>query len=54
MLLFNDDLQKRNAIEAMFFEAQALLGLGQGEEGRRLLQHVLELDQNHAGAADVL
>jgi tetratricopeptide (TPR) repeat protein len=54
MLLFNDDLQKRNTIEAMFLEAQALLGLGQDEEGRRLLQRVLELDQNHAGAADVL
>jgi tetratricopeptide (TPR) repeat protein len=53
MLLFNDDLQKRNRIEALFLEAQARLGLGETAESRALLDEILRLDQNHPGARDL-
>ena len=53
MLLFNDDLQKRNSVTSMFLEAQASLGLGEMAQARRLLNQVLELDRNHAPAADL-
>ena len=53
MLLFNDDLQKRNLIEAKFLEAQALLGLGQGAAAHRLLDEILAMDPNHGGAMDL-
>ena len=54
MLLFNDDLQKRNTIIATFLEAQARLGLRQIRRARRLLNQVLALDRNHDMAADLL
>jgi hypothetical protein len=54
MLLFDDDAQKRNVVTATFLEAQARLGLGEVETSRRLLDQVLELDRNHAAAADLL
>jgi tetratricopeptide (TPR) repeat protein len=54
LLLFNDDLQKRNTVNAMFLEAQASLGLGNAAQARELLQQVLELDRNHAPAADLM
>lgn len=53
MLLFNDDLQKRNLIEARFGEAQALLGLGDRAAAHRLLEEILAMDPNHAGAMDL-
>ena len=53
MLLFNDDLQKRNLIEARFLEAQARYGLGEIAEAHRLLDEVLAMDPNHAGAMDL-
>jgi tetratricopeptide (TPR) repeat protein len=53
MLLFDDDLQKRNLIGATLLEAQARLGLKQVRQARRLLRQVLELDRNHALAADL-
>lgn len=54
MLLFDDDLQKRNLIAATFLEAQAKLGLGQTRQAHRLLRQVLQLDRNHALAADLM
>ncbi len=54
MLLFAEDLEKRNKIEALYLRGQAMLGLGKSGEGARLLDEVLELDHNHAGAADLL
>jgi tetratricopeptide (TPR) repeat protein len=54
MLLFEDDLEKRNKIEALFLRGQALFGLGRTEEAKKLIGEVLELNQNHAGAADLL
>jgi tetratricopeptide (TPR) repeat protein len=54
MLLFEEDLEKRNQVEALFMRGQALFGLGKLAEARRLFGKVLEFDQNHAGAAEIL
>ncbi len=54
MLLFEDDLVRRNRMEALFLRAQSLAGLGRPAESVPLLQQVLKLDVNHAGAADLL
>jgi tetratricopeptide (TPR) repeat protein len=54
MLLFEDDLQRRQQATATFLMAQAELGLGQRREARRLLKKVLRLDRSHAPAADLL
>lgn len=54
MLLFEDDLQKRNQIAATFLQAQAWLGLGDVEKAQRLINEVLESDRNHPLAADQL
>ncbi len=53
MLLFNDDLQKRNTITALFLEAQASFGLGFRRRGQHLLTKVLRLDPNHTMACDL-
>jgi tetratricopeptide (TPR) repeat protein len=54
MLLFDDDLEKRNRIEALYLRGQAFLGLGKSADAVRCFHEVLELDRNHAGAADLL
>jgi len=54
MLLFNEDLRRRNRIDALFLRAQAAAGREDQSESRKLLSEVLELDGNHAGAADLL
>jgi tetratricopeptide (TPR) repeat protein len=54
MLLFEEDLSKRQHITATFLSAQALLGLGQHTLAKQLLADVLELDRSHAGARDLL
>ena len=54
MLLFEEDLQLRNRINASFLRAQALGGLEQPDEADRLLRQVLEMDANHSAAADLL
>jgi tetratricopeptide (TPR) repeat protein len=54
MLLFEDDLQKRNATTAAFLQAQATLGLGDVARSQQLLNRVLELDRSHDQAADLL
>jgi tetratricopeptide (TPR) repeat protein len=54
MLLFEEDLRRRNETEAKFLRAQALAGLGRTGESTSLLKEVLNLDSNHAGAADLL
>jgi tetratricopeptide (TPR) repeat protein len=53
MLLFDEDLAKRQHITATFLRAQALLGLGRGAEGRSALDEVLRLDRSHAAARDL-
>ena len=54
MLLFEDDLQKRNNVTATFLHAQAWLGLGDSAKARELLHEVMVLDRNHSRAADIL
>jgi tetratricopeptide (TPR) repeat protein len=53
MLLFDDDLQRRQETTALFLHAQAQLGLGQKTLARKLLATVLKRDPNHALAADL-
>jgi len=53
MLLFDDDLQYRQATTALFLQAQALLGLGHRSAAKRFLSTVLSRDPNHALAADL-
>ena len=54
MLLFHDDSQKRNEMTALFLQAQARIGMGDMVKGKGLIDQVLELDQNHPLAADLL
>jgi len=54
MLLFEEDIHKRNRVEALFLRAQALMGLGRGTEPECLLREVLALDGNDADASDLL
>ena len=53
MLLFDDDLQYRQATTAVFLQAQARLGLGQNATAKKLLQQVLQRDPSHALANDL-
>ncbi len=53
MLIFDEDLQKRQQITALFMEAQARLGLGQTTQAKKLLAAVLRRDPNHALASDL-
>jgi len=54
LLLFEEDLVKRQHIVATFLRAQALLGLGQEAEAICSLNEVLRLDHGHSGALDLL
>ncbi len=54
MLLFDDDLDRRQKITALFLEVQAQLGLGERAAARRLLAHVRRLDPAHTMAADLV
>ena len=54
MLLFEEDLQKRQHITATFLKALALLGFGQDNEARVALDEVQRLDRSHSGARDLL
>jgi cytochrome c-type biogenesis protein CcmH/NrfG len=54
MLLFEEDLERRQHITAMFLRAQALLGLGRRAEAQAALDEVLRLDRFHAAARDLL
>ena len=54
MLLFTDDLQKRNAIAAKFLKAQVNLGRGKNRRAIRLLKEVLADDPSFPLATDLL
>jgi tetratricopeptide (TPR) repeat protein len=54
MLLFEDDLQKRNTVKALFLQAEAWLGLGNNDRAQSLFREVLALDRNHPLAAGLL
>lgn len=53
MLLFEDDLQFRQATTALFMQAQAHHGLGDAKKARAILTAVRKRDPNHALAADL-
>jgi tetratricopeptide (TPR) repeat protein len=54
MLLFHEDLHRRNHVLAAFLRAQAACGLDGAEAAIPMLRAVLMLDSNHAGASDLL
>jgi tetratricopeptide (TPR) repeat protein len=54
MLLFREDIVRRNLIEAQFLRAQAFLGMERKSEAFALLHSVLEMDHNQFRAADLL
>jgi tetratricopeptide (TPR) repeat protein len=54
LLLFEDDLQKRNRVECLHFLALAELGMHNTERGIDLLKEVLSLDCNHMAAQQEL
>jgi tetratricopeptide (TPR) repeat protein len=54
MLLFEDDLQRRQENTARFIQAQAAHGLGRHRSAEALLEEVLRIDPNHIGATDLL
>ncbi|MFU1793205.1 DUF5107 domain-containing protein [Paenibacillus azoreducens] len=49
-LLFDDDLNKRNAIHCYFMMGLGLLGLGHPAQARVKFDKVLQMDPNHQGA----
>ncbi|MGB8479658.1 MAG: DUF5107 domain-containing protein [Acidobacteriaceae bacterium] len=54
MLLFREDLVRRNLIEARFLRAQAYLGLDRKSKALALLHSVVKMDHNQIRAADLL
>jgi tetratricopeptide (TPR) repeat protein len=54
LLLFEDDLARRNQIESRLLNALASLGSGDLEKALELLQNVIAEDPNHLFAAEML
>ncbi|HEV2133558.1 MAG TPA: DUF5107 domain-containing protein [Terracidiphilus sp.] len=54
MLLFHDDLSKRNRVESLLLKALASHGRGDPEKAVALLRQVLAEDPNHLFAAEML
>jgi tetratricopeptide (TPR) repeat protein len=54
MLLFEEDIDACNKLDAKYLRAQALVGMDRTKEAQQLLEEVLQVDHNHAGAADLL
>ena len=54
MLLFEEDLVKRNRVAALYLRGQGFAGLEQYREAEEALTALLEIDRNHAGAMDLL
>ncbi len=53
MVLFEEDLNGRNRIEARYLRARARAGMGRAQEAEQILDELLELDLNQVGAADL-
>jgi len=51
MLVFDIDINRRNYVFCNYLIALGKMGLGEVEQGKQLLQKVLEMDDNHQGAA---
>jgi tetratricopeptide (TPR) repeat protein len=53
MLLFDEDLQQRQRLTALFLLAQAAVGMGDRRGAAEALDEILKCDPNHAGAQDL-
>lgn len=53
LLVFEDDIQKRNTIDAKYLVALAETGLGNKEESVKILDEVLNLNSMHVGAKEL-
>ena len=53
-LLFEDDLQERNAIECLFLRGRASQGQDRAAEAAEDYRQLLALDRNHVGAIEAL
>jgi tetratricopeptide (TPR) repeat protein len=54
LLLFDDDLGRRNRIESLFLGALIIHGRGDGEEATTQLRMVIAYDPNHLCAAEMI
>lgn len=54
MLLFNDDLQLRQRVQALLMQGQALLALGERSEAMLRLQKAIALDPSNGTVSDLL
>jgi len=54
MLLFEEDLERRNTVAALYLRGQAYAGLERYRDAAAALNTLLEIDRNHAGAMDLL
>ncbi|MBX7171037.1 MAG: DUF5107 domain-containing protein [Pyrinomonadaceae bacterium] len=54
MLLFDDDINKRQETKALFLQAQAYFGLGKIKKAEKLIEQVLKNDPNHQLALTIL
>lgn len=54
LLVFEDDIQKRNTIDAKYLIALAETGLGNKKSACKILEEVLELNSMHLGAKELL
>jgi len=54
LLVFEDDIQKRNTIDATYLIALAQIGLGDQKNAETNLKDVLKLNSMHVGAKDLL
>jgi tetratricopeptide (TPR) repeat protein len=50
LLIWEDDLTRRNRLHCQYLKALGLLGLGRNEEAVGLLESVIEADPSHPGA----
>jgi hypothetical protein len=51
MLVFDQDINRRNRIHCTYLIGLGHMGLGNEDEARRYLGEVLRMDMNHQGAA---
>ena len=54
LLLFDDDLAKRNRVESLLLSALVSHGLGDGEKAVSMLRQVIAVDPNHLCATETL
>ena len=54
LLLFDDDLAKRNRVDALFLNALVNYGLGDAEKAAQQFEQLLAEDPNHLLAAELL